>query len=124
MTYDDECHFCTVPEIKQEIKNLSCCLGVELAGRFISENDVGFVRQCSCNSDALFFTATKGSWILIGQIGNIQSFKESIEPVFVTLASMVLGDGSILTCSQVINESKILKDEANRLASDSSPRAF
>ena len=102
------------------LQQLKCALGVcgvEIAGRFVGQNDARIVCECACDRDALLFASgkmTAGPSQLVAQAYAVKQLGSAIAHLRIReLAKFTHRDHHIFLRSEVLHQEMELKDEAD-----------
>ena len=104
----------------QQLKRALGVCGVEIAGRFVRQNDARIVCERTCDRDALLFASgkmTAGPSQLVAQAYPVKQIGSAIAHLAIRkLAKLTHRDHHIFLRSEVLHQEMELKDEADEFA--------
>ena len=104
----------------EEIGDFFLGLGIELAGGFVGEDDVGGVDQGAGDGDALFLAAGHLADLTLGEscdAGLVERFHNALVSILLILGE-VERDHDVVIGGPVRNEGEVLEDNADLVVAD------
>ena len=105
-------------EFEEQVLNRLARLRIEVAGRFIGEEDAGAVDEGPCERHPLLLAARKLGRVVVGAVAEPDAVEEA-EPFGVaTLAAQLERDGDVFERRQRRDQAELLEDEPDGSAPD------
>ena len=125
MGHQDECGAEIAIPTGQEIDDGAAVPGIEVPGRFVGEEDLGAVRECAGQSDALLLPARELGRVVVPPVGQTHTRQEfSRARCCISTAAELDGDLDILAGGEGGDQLERLEDESDLGTAEAGPSIF